>query len=61
MKKVMMQYEYNGEKFEIWETKEKTLEGAWAEMDNQPKEGGWVSFENENEDEFLIVNGGFVG
>ena len=59
MKTIMMQYENNGEKFEIWETECKTLESAWAEMDDQPEEGGWISFKGE--DEFLVVNGGFVG
>lgn len=59
MKTLLFQLEYQGEKTEIWETEEKTLEGAWAEIDNQPEEGGWISFKNE--DEFLVVNGGFVG
>lgn len=59
MKTLLFQLEYQGEKTEIWETECKTLLAAWAEMDNQPEEGGWISFKGE--DEFLIVNGGFVG
>lgn len=59
MKKVMMQYEYNGEKFEIWETGETVLKKAWDEIDDdaRPENGGWIYFEGN--DEFIIVNGGF--
>ena len=52
-----MQYEQNGEWFEIWNTEQTDLELAWKEMDDQPTEGGTIRFKGELE--ILIVNGGF--
>lgn len=52
MKTLMMQYEWNGEKWEIWETEEETLEGAWKEMGlERPEEGGCISFKGVKKQE----------
>ncbi len=58
MKTLLFQLEYQGEKFEIWQTECETLETAWQEIDERPEVGGWISFKGENE--ILVVNGGFV-
>jgi len=57
MKSVMFLAEYNGESFEIWQTECETLEEAWAEIDDRPEVGGWISFKGEKE--IMVVNGGF--
>jgi len=57
MNKLEMQYENNGEWFEIWNTDQSELETAWNEMDDQPTESGRIRFLGS--DEFLTVNGGF--
>ena len=54
---LQMQYEFNGEWFEIWETDTNDLEAAWDEMDEQPTEGGHIRFKGS--EEFMVVNGGF--
>ena len=55
--KLQMQYEFNGEWFDIWDTRTDDLEAAWEEMDEQPTEGGHIRFEGS--EEFMVVNGGF--
>lgn len=55
--KLQMQYEFNGEWFDIWETRNDDLETAWDEMDQQPEEGGRIRFKGS--DQFMVVNGGF--
>lgn len=55
--KLQMQYEFNGEWFDIWDTRTDDLEAAWDEMDEQPTEGGHIRFEGS--EEFMVVNGGF--
>jgi len=57
MKIVMMQEQYNGEWFDIWETETEKLENAWQEIDDKPDCGAWIKFKGE--DDILIVNGGF--
>lgn len=57
MRTVEMQYEYNGESFEIWHTTADTLEEAWKEMDDRPEEGGWIRFKGS--EGIMVVNGGF--
>ena len=57
LKALQMQYKFNGEWFEIWETETDDLEAAWDEMDDQPIEGGHIRFEDS--EEFKVVNGGF--
>jgi len=57
-KKILeMQYEYNGEWFQIWETEQTSLGMAWNEVDDQPTESGCIRFKDSKE--FMIVNGGF--
>ena len=60
MKTVMMQYQFQGEKWEIWNTEQTDLQLAWNEIDEdyKPTEGGWISFKDESENE-MAVNGGF--
>ena len=58
MNTLLMKFEQNGESFPIWNTNQTDLESAWNEMDEQPTEGGWITF-NGGKDEFLVVNGGF--
>lgn len=59
MRKVLMQYQYQGEMFPIWETELDDLQAAWNEMGlEQPEEPGDICFEGEY-DYFLVVNGGF--
>lgn len=60
MKTVMMQYQFQGEKWEIWDTEQEDLESAWDEIDEdyKPIEGGWISFKDEPDNE-MCVNGGF--
>jgi len=55
---IEIQYEYNGEWFEIWETNETDLELAWKEIDEQSTEGGNIRFQGSKD--FLVVNGGLV-
>ena len=57
MNTLLMKFEQNGESFPIWNTNQTNLESAWNEMDEQPTEGGWIMFDEE--DEILVVNGGF--
>ena len=52
-----MQYEFNGEWFDIWETEQEFLYDAWDEMDVQPRESGWIRFNDSSEE--CSVNGGF--
>ena len=59
MRKLQMQYEFNGEWFDIWETEQEFLYDAWNEMDVQPLESGWIRFD-DNTKECLVVNGGFI-
>ena len=59
MRQLQMQYEFNGEWFDIWETEQEFLYDAWDEMDVQPRESGWIRF-NDNTKECLVVNGGFI-
>ena len=59
MRKLQMQYEFNGEWFDIWETEQEFLSDAWDEIDVQPYESGWIRFEDSPE-ECLVVNGGFI-
>ena len=47
MKTLLFQLEYQGEKFEIWQTECETLETAWQEIDERPEVGGWISFKGE--------------
>ena len=57
---LQMQYEYNGEWFDIWETtpiRKNDLQAAWNEIDNQPEEGGYIRFKGEYGT--MAVNGGF--
>lgn len=59
MKKVLMQYQHQGEKFEIWNTELDDLQQVWLEMGlEQPTEPGLLYFE-DNPVHYLIVNGGF--
>ena len=57
MKTLQMQYEQNGEWFEIWNTEQTELQAAWDEIDEQPTESGHIRFEDGIE--ILVVNGGF--
>ena len=59
MRQLQIQYEFNGEWFDIWETEQEFLRDAWDEMDVQPRESGWIRF-NDNTKECLVVNGGFI-
>lgn len=59
MRKILMQYEHAGEWFPIWDTEERDIETAWAEIDNKPTEGGYISFQDDVAAEMMIVNGGF--
>lgn len=54
-----MQYQPDGEWFEIWDTKQNNINLAWDEMDNKPKERGHVRFKGSSNHYYLVVNGGF--
>ena len=58
MRTLQMQYQFNGEWFDIWETDKEDLQVAWDEMDERPAEGGHIRFKHEEALE-LMVNGGF--
>lgn len=59
MKMLLIQHDYQGEKFPMWPTDAETLAEAWAEIEieGKPETGAWISFDGE--DEYMIVNGGF--
>ena len=61
MNKLQMQYEFNGEKFEIWNTKVATIEEALKEMDDIPEENGWLYLVDGQSKvlEQTTYNGGF--
>ena len=58
LRTVEMQYQFNGEWFEIWETTQTTLEKVLEEMGSEsPSEKGWIRFQGEDKE--ISVNGGF--
>lgn len=59
VRKVLMQYQHQGEKFEIWETDKADLQSVWDEMGlSQPEEPGRIYFDDDD-NSYFIVNGGF--
>ncbi len=61
MKKLLLQTDFNGEKFEIWETEQSNCFSTWQEMDEKPEEKGWIYLVNEDgkEVDSEPINGGF--
>ena len=59
MRMLLIQYSYLGEWFLLGETEETDIEKAWAEIDDKPTEGAYISFQDDEAGEMLIVNGGF--
>ena len=61
MNTLLVQYLYNGEKFEVWETKESTAAKALIESEFETDKGVWlylVDKDNQTLDN-IILNGGF--
>lgn len=61
MNKLQLQTEYNGEWFDVWETKSDTIKEARKEIDGEQNENGWLRLLNDEGTtiDLEALNGGF--